>query len=183
MNRQLELFLTILLLLLALVLRVADLAELPPGFNTDELAFNRMTELMRDGDVAVHYDAGDGVGRAGMYALGNMLVTQLTGDGLLGYRLFSLWGGMVSLALLYLLARRLFGPYVALIALGLMSVNLRAIMLSRSATSEVFVPLYLILTLLVLAMTVNLSDKIRFRAPATLPFSMLAVLFGAAGYL
>ncbi len=183
MKRQTELVVITLLLVLAFALRSWDLASLSPGFSTDELAYIRMTEMVRDGDIAIHYQIGDDQTRAGMYAVGNALFSELTGDGLLGYRLFALWGGMAALAALYLLARRLFGPTVGLVAVGVMSVNLRAIMLARSATSEVFVPLYVLLTFYVLAVAVNLHRSIRFRAPQTLPFVLLAVAFGLSGTL
>jgi hypothetical protein len=97
--------------------------------------------------------------------------------------MFSVWGGMIALALLYTLARRLFDPYVALVALGIMTVNLRAILLARSVTSESWVPLYTLLTLLVLVIALNLRHEIRFRTPQTLPFTLLAILFGGSGYL
>jgi 4-amino-4-deoxy-L-arabinose transferase-like glycosyltransferase len=169
--------------LLAAVLRTWDLTRLPPGFDDDELAFIRITETVRQGDVAVYYQIAGTHGRAGMYGIGNMVVTELIGGGLVGYRLFPLWGGLIGLALLYRLARRLFGVPVALIALGVMSTNLCAVLLSRSATSEAWVPAYVLLTLLVLAMAFNLRREVRFHTPVTPHFALLAVLLGASGYL
>lgn len=183
MNRRIELVLVLSLFLLAALLRIWDLTRLPPGFSSDELAYIRITETMRQGDVAVYFQIAGTHARAGLYGIGNMLVTELAGDGLLGYRLFPLFGGLIALALLYTLARRLFGVPVALIALGVMSVNLRAILLSRSATSEAWVPAYVLLALLVLASAFNLRREIRFHTPTTLHFALLAVLTGASGYL
>jgi hypothetical protein len=171
------------LLLLAAVLRIWDLTRLPPGFNDDELAFIRVTETVRQGDVAVYYQIAGTHGRAGMYGVGNMLVTELAGGGLIGYRLFSLWGGLIALALLYRLARRLFGIPVGLIALGVMSTNLRAVLLTRSATSEAWIPAYVLVTLLLLTMAFNLRREVRFHTPITPHFALLAVLIGASGYL
>lgn len=183
MNRRQETFLIVGLLLLAAVLRGWDLTHLPPGFNTDELANIRMTETIRQGHIAIHYQVGDGVGRAGLYPLGNAVAVSLVGDGLLGYRMFSLWAGLVGLALVYALARRLFGPPVALVALGLGAVNLQAILLARTAAPETLVPWYVALVLLALARAFNLYREVRFRMPDTLTFALLGVLFGLSGYL
>ncbi|MBN1200934.1 MAG: glycosyltransferase family 39 protein [Anaerolineae bacterium] len=183
MNRRLELLLVTILLLMAAVLRTWDLTSLPPGFSNDELAYIRITETVRDGDIKVYYHVGDGQGRAVTYALGNATARSLVGDGLLGYRVASVWVGLLTLAALYALARRLFGSQVALIALGVMSVNLRAILLARTAAAETFVPFYTLLVLYGLAEAFNLRREVRFRAVLTLPFALLAVLLGASGYL
>lgn len=183
MNRRRELWLVILLLLLAAGLRIWDLTRLPPGFSYDELAYIRLTEAARNGDVAVYYNVGDNRGHAGMAAIINAPIRTFIGDGLLGYRIFSVWGGLVALALVYALARRLFGPTVALVALGVMAVNLRAILLARTASAEAFVPLYTTLVLLMLVVAFHLRREIEYRVPATLPFAVLAFLFGLSGYL
>lgn len=183
MNRRQELLLIILLLLLASALRGWDITRLPQGFNTTELANIRMTETMRQGHIAIHYQVGDGIGRAGLFPLGNAVAVTLFGDGLLGYRVYSLGAGLVFLALVYALARRLFGPPVALIALGLGAVNLQAILLARSVTPEVFVPLVAALVLFLLARAFHLHLDIVYRLPSTLPFALLGVLFGLSGYL
>ena len=183
MNRRLEALLVLGLLLLAAALRIWDLTRLPPGFNAHELASIRITETVRQGDVAVYYQIDAAPGRAGLYAIGSMITTELTGGGLLGYRLFSLAGASFALALLYALARRLFGVPVALIALGIMTVNLRAILLARSATAESWVPAYVLLTLLLLTMAFNLRREVRFHTPSTVHFALLAVLLGGSGYL
>ncbi len=183
MNRRVELLAVTSFLLLAVLLRVWDLASLPPGFSDDELAHIRMTETVRQGDISVYYQVGGVQGRAGMYAVGNMFATELVGDGLFGYRILSFWMGLLALALLYAVARRLFGVPVALIALGAMSVNLRAVLLSRSVTSEAVVLPYVLLTLFCLLVALNVRRDVRFHTPNTLPFALLAVLFGASGYL
>ena len=183
MNRRQELSLTVVLLLLAAWLRVWDFTRLPLGFNTTELANIRMTETIRQGHIAIHYQVGDGIGRAGLYPLGNAVVATLVGDGLLGYRIYSFGAGLVFLALLYALARRLFGPPVGLIALALGAVNLQSILLARSAMPEAFVPLYAALALFMLARAFHLRRDVIYQLPATFPFAVLGVLFGLGGYL
>ncbi|MBN2303667.1 MAG: glycosyltransferase family 39 protein [Anaerolineae bacterium] len=183
MNRRTELILLTLLFLLAAALRITDLSRLPLGFTDDELAHIRITETVREGDIAVHYPMDDGRGRTGMYGIGNRLATDIAGDGLFGYRMFPFWGSLVSLAVLYRLARRLFGPPIALIALALVAVNLRAILLARTATPEAFVPGYTMLMLYVLTRAFYLRRDVTFRAPDTLWFALLALLAGMSGYL
>jgi 4-amino-4-deoxy-L-arabinose transferase-like glycosyltransferase len=183
LNKRIELWLVTGLLLLAALLRLWDLTRLPPGFSENELAYLRITETVRQRDVAVYYQVGDGQARAGMYAVGNALVTELVGGGLFGYRMLPLWAGMMALALLYALARRLFSAPVALIALGVMSTNLHAVILARTASPEAVMPAYVLLTLLVLTVAFNLHHEVRFRTLTTSSFALLAVLLGAGGYL
>lgn len=183
MKRQTELWLVTGLLLLAAILRIWHIAELPPGFTTDELAYIDITESVREGNVAVYYLAPDGTARAGMYGVPNSLLTGLTGDGLIGYRLLPLISGLITLALLYALARRLFGVPVALAALVAGTINMRLILLSRTGSAEALMPLYVVLTLLMLAVAFNLRATIRFHTPGTVPFAVLGLLFGATGYL
>lgn len=183
MNRRTELGFVTILLLLAAVLRLWSLGDLPPGFATDELASIHMTELVRGGEVAVYYVAPDGTSRAGLYGVFNSVMTGLVGDGLLGYRALPAFSGLLTLALLYALARRLFGVRVALVALAVAVVNLRLILLARSATAEMLVMPFVLLALLVLVMTFNLRRTIHFHTPDTLLFAALAFLAGTAGYL
>jgi 4-amino-4-deoxy-L-arabinose transferase-like glycosyltransferase len=182
-SRRTELLAVTSLLLVAVVLRVWDITRLPPGFSDNELAYIRITETVRQGEVAVHYQVGDGHGRAGMYGIINAVVVGLVGDGLLGYRLLAFWSSLLTLALLFVFTRRLFGATLALVALAFMTVNLRAILLARTATAETLVPLFVLLTLLALAAAFNLHEQVRFRVPDTLPFALLAILAGTSGYL
>jgi len=183
LKRRHELILVTGLLLLAALLRLWDLTRLPPGFSDDELAQIRISESVRQGEVAVSYDVGDGPIRAAMFGAVNALATELIGDGLLGYRVLSFWLGMLALALLYWMGRRLFSQPVGLIALGLMTVNLRAILLARSVTPEAALPAYVILAVALLAIAFHLRSEIAFRVPQTGSFAMLAALLGASGYL
>ncbi|HEX3050642.1 MAG TPA: glycosyltransferase family 39 protein [Aggregatilineaceae bacterium] len=182
MNKKLELWLVVLLLLLVALLRVWDLTCLPPGFTDDEITAIRMSENVRDGDVRVYYPIGGG-GRAAMFSIFNTLSTSAVGDGLLGYRMLPVWCGLITLALLYRLARRLFDVRLALITLGLLAVNMRAIWLSRTVTAEAVVPLFVVLTLLTLVIAFNMRQEVYFRVPDTLPFVLLALLLGIGGYL
>lgn len=183
MNRRIELWLVTVLLLLAAGLRVWALEDLPPGFNDRELTYIHITEMVRDGDVAVYYQDGAGDGHAAMYGIVNGVLSTFTGDGLIGYRLLPVFSGLMTLALLYALARRLFGVPAALVALAMASVNLHLIFLSRTATAPALVPAYVLLTVFVLTLAFNLRREIEFHSPGTLVFALLAFLLGSSGYL
>ena len=183
LKRHVELVLVTSLLILAAVLRIWDLTQLPPGFSDDEFAYIRITETVRQGDVAVYYQVGDMHGRAGLVAIGHVLITELAGGGMLGYRLLSLWTGLGTLALIYAFTRRLFNVQIALIALGAMAINLRLILLARTPSAESIVPAYVLLFLLVLAIAFNLRREITFSTPGTPAFALLALTLGGAGYL
>ncbi|MBN1563970.1 MAG: hypothetical protein JXA10_09025 [Anaerolineae bacterium] len=183
MKRQLELVLVTSLFILAAVLRIWDLTTLPPGFSNDELAYIRITETVRQGDVAVYYQVGDMHGRAGLVAIGHMLITELAGGGMLGFRLLSLWTGLGTLALAYAVARRFFGAPVALVTLGAMTVNFRLILLARTPTSEAVIPAYVLVFLLTLAIAFNLRREITFSTPGTPSFALLALILGGVGYV
>lgn len=183
MNRRLELGLITGILLLAAVLRLADLTHLPPGFSDDELAYINITETVREGDVAVFYQVGDGEGRAGLYGVFNSVLTGMVGDGLLGYRVLPFFSGMLALALGYALARRMFDVTVALVALGCMAVNLRLIMLARTGAAEALVPTVVLLVVLALVTAFHLRQEIKFHTPGTIAFALLGLLLGLTGYL
>ncbi len=183
MSRRQEILLVTLILLIGALFRAWDLSRLPPGFSNEELAYIRLTEAVQGGNVSVYYQVGDGHGRAGLYAAVNAVVSGAAGDGLVGYRLLPFLAGLLTLAMLYAFTRRLFGYRVALLALAAMALNVRAVLLARTATAESLVPLYVLLTALALAVAFHVGRTVRFRAPVTGVFALLAALFGMSGYL
>ncbi len=183
MNSKQSLWLVVALSLLAAVFRIWDLSTLPAGFTHDEIAYLRMTETLRQGEVAVYYQVGDGHGRALGFSLLNIPVTNLLGGGFLGYRLVPVAASSLTLALLYALARRLFGRPVALIAVGAMAINFRVLLLARTSAAESIVPLMVVFTLWLMVGAFNVRREIIFRAPDTFPFALLAVALGAVGYV
>lgn len=183
MSRRQEILLVTLILLIGALFRAWGLSRLPPGFSNEELAYIRLTEAVQGGDISVYYQVGDGHGRAGLYAAANAVANAAVGDGLMGHRLLPFWAGLLTLALLYTFTRRLFGRPAALLALAAMSLNVRAVLLARTATAEALIPLYVLLTAFVLAVAFHVGRTVRFRAPVTGAFALLAVLFGMSGYL
>ena len=183
MKHQREMALATVLLLLAATLRLWGLAQFPAGFSDNELAYIRITEAMRVGNVSVYYQAGTGHVCAGLYGVPNVVLTELVGDGLIGYRALPFFAAMLTLAVAWALARRLFGDAVALATLGALAVNGRAITLARTASAEALVPLFTLLVVWGLVIAFHLRRKVRFAPPSTLAFATLGGLLGAAGYL
>jgi hypothetical protein len=75
------------------------------------------------------------------------LITQITGRGLLLWRLPSVWIGMLSLAVTASLMKRLFGVRVALLTVGLMAVSFWSVWIGRAVLHVTLMPLLTTLTL------------------------------------
>jgi hypothetical protein len=108
-------------------------------------------------------------------------VTGVTGGGLIGYRMLSVWAGLFSLALMYALGKRLFGAPAGLAAMGLLAVNMLPILLSRVAVREAMLPMFFTALLLALALALPIYGR-RSEAGAT-PFAALGVLLGVGFYI
>lgn len=169
-----------LLLLLGTFLRLWDIATLPPGLNRDEISDIRIAETVRQGRVEVFYELG-GEGREGLFPAVLAAVTGVTGGGLIGYRMLSVWAGLLSLALMYALGKRLFGAPAGLAAMGLLAVNMLPILLSRVAVREAMLPMFFTAILLALALALPIYGR-RTAAGAT-PFAALGVLLGVGFYI
>ncbi len=183
MKHQHEIALATVLLVLAASLRLWGLAQLPAGFSDNELAHIRITEAVRAGSVSVYYQAGDGRVCTGLYGVLNSVLTEAVGDGLIGYRMLSFFAAMLTLAAAWALARRLFGGAVALVTLGALAVNGRAVALARTASAEALVPLFVLLVAWGLVIAFHLRRRVRFAPPSTPAFAALGGLLGAVGYL
>lgn len=128
------------LLLVAAFFRTWDLTTNPPGLHPDELINTRLSEQLRQGDVAVIYDDVEPA-REGLYYAVLAASTTATGRGLMLWRLPSVWLAMLSLSVATLLARRLYGRRVALMALGLMAVSFWAVWMGRTVQHVALMPL------------------------------------------
>jgi 4-amino-4-deoxy-L-arabinose transferase-like glycosyltransferase len=179
----LQLLYIVLILLVAAGLRIADLTRLPPGFSDAEIRNIQGAESVRQGAIASLYNVGDPAGGyEGLYPIVQALVTSLIGEGLLCYRIVSLWCGLVSVALMYALARRLFGSYAGLVAAITLTVGLWPVLLSRSAIREtLLLPLGLAM-LYTLARALHLSRTVQPNAPSTLSYTALGVLLSVMVY-
>jgi len=132
--------LVVLLLLLAAFLRMSHLGTLPPGFSDSEITDIRIAETARLGRVEVFYNV-NGQGREGLYQSVLAAATS-AGGGLIGYRIFSVWIGVITLALVYVLGKHLFGGLAGLAAAALLSVSMLPSVLARFVGPEATLPLY-----------------------------------------
>ncbi|MBZ0307582.1 MAG: hypothetical protein K8I82_16060, partial [Anaerolineae bacterium] len=96
------------LLLVGVFLRVWDLSTLPPGFSQQEIISVDITQQIQEGAGQVFFRTGEDEGQESFYHILNAGMTRLVGDGLIGYRILSVWSGLLTLAFLYRAARWLF---------------------------------------------------------------------------
>ena len=182
MTSRMSYFFAILLLLLGAVLRFTDLATLPQGFSDDEIINIRLVDNVRQGDIFVFYPGEDG-GREGLYHLFVAFVTTFVGEGAIGYRILSVWLGMLSIAVVYTLAHHLFNPIVGVLAAGLVTVNMSAILLSRAVSSDATVLFLVSATLLALARSLPVYRRTRVVTSNIVSFAGLGALMGIGFYL
>lgn len=171
------------LLLVGVFLRVWDLSTLPPGFSQQEIISVDITQQIQEGAGQVFFRTGEDEGQESFYHILNAGMTRLVGDGLIGYRILSVWSGLLTLAFLYRAARWLFGPGIALVAVAILVTDIEAVMLSRSATRLSLTPLFVTATLTLITWTFRLHQPIRPTRPITLRYAALGYLAGIALYV
>ncbi len=182
-QRRFQLILILLILLTAAALRIFDLTRVPPGFSQTEIRTMKAVETARLGMVASFYNVGDGVsGYEGLYPVFQAITTSLIGDGLLCYRVLSMWCGLLSVALMYAVARRLFGRFAGLSAALALAVTLWPVILSRSAIRETLLLPLTLAMLLALSRALHLDRRIEPAIPATAAYTVLGVLVVGMAY-
>ncbi len=184
MSRRLELTLITLLLLLAAFLRINGLARLPAGFSDEEIVNLRIAETARTGRIGVFYnvDAPDYPGRESVFPIMESISTAIFGDGLLCYRLIALWAGLLSVAQVYALGRRLIGQAEGVIAALIFAIGLLPVLLARSVVAQsVLLPITLS-ALLWLARALYLRRDVFPFAPKTVSFTALGIFAALAVY-
>jgi len=174
--------LALLLLLVGTFLRLNGLSTLPAGFNDEEIIDIRIAETARLGRVEVFYEV-QGQGREGLYQSVLAVVTSATGGGLIGYRMLSVWAGLLALALMYALGRRLFGMPAGLAATALLAVGMLPVLLSRSVSREALLPLFVTAVLLTLSLALPVYGARRSYEPNTALFAALGLLLGIGFYI
>ncbi len=173
---------TVVILLFAAILRLWDLTTLPPGLNEGEILDLRITETVREGRLELLYDVG-GEGRESGYGIALAATTSAMGAGLLGYRIFSAWIGMITLALVYALGTRLFGTLAGVAATALLAVNMAHTILTRSISPDMLLPLFVTAVLLALARSLPVYGSRPYREPKATPFASLGLLLGIGFYI
>jgi hypothetical protein len=173
----------LLLLMLAAALRLMQLADLPAGLHPLEQQTIRLMETARRGTITILFEESPnrGVEMLGPTALA--VTTIFTGAGLLALRWTFALASLVTLALVYTLAVRLFGPLAGLASLGLLALSFWPTLLARSILIDSLVPLMVVVTMLALARAVPVYRIAREEAAATAAFATLGAALGMAFYL
>lgn len=138
--------LLVILLEVALLLRLPDLTNLPYVVHGDEAACGLEAYRWLSGGVPSLIS----VGWYGLPVLGYgypALVMKVFGENLLGLRLSSVLIGVLTIALLYALAREFGGRRLAFVAAGLMTVANVSIHFSRMGIHYIHAPCVVLLTL------------------------------------
>lgn len=182
MTSRISYFLVVLLLVLASALRMVDLSHLPQGFSDDEIINIRLVDNVRQGDIYVFFPDEDG-GREGLYHVLAAFVTSFVGEGTIGFRILSVWLGILSVAIVYTLGHHLFNPIIGLLAAGTLTVNMSAILLSRTVSSDATVLFLVSATMLALARSLPVYRRTRVVTSNVVSFAALGVLLGIGFYL
>lgn len=168
-------------ILLAAVIRLVGSSALPPGLNAAEVQDVQLIERVHGGQVEVLYDTGT-EGREGLYHILVAIVTAFIGNDPFGYRMLSVWAGLLALALVYTFARRLYGRVAGIVAMAVMVVPFWSLMLSRTITRETLLPLIVTLTLTALVRALPVYRRPTLN-PGTLPFGILGLVLGLGFYV
>lgn len=161
---------------------MTDLATLPQGISDDEITNVRLVGNAEQGDIRVFYPHEEG-GREGLYHVVVALITTFTGEGTIGYRILSMWLSMISIAIVYILARHLFNPLTALLSMGLLALNMNSNLLAREISSETFTVFIVSATMLALARSLPIYRTTRIVTANTLSFASLGMLWGLSFYV
>jgi 4-amino-4-deoxy-L-arabinose transferase-like glycosyltransferase len=182
LSSRLSYAIAVVVLLIAGALRLWDITTLPYGYNEDEILNVRITETIRQGQIEVFYEV-NAEGYEGLHQTVMALTTLFTGDGTLGYRIISVWAGVLALAVTYTLGVRLYGTLAGLMAMGLLSVLFLPVLVSRLYITEALLPLMIAGGLLALARALPVYRLIHNDDTNMLAFAALGILMGISLYI
>ncbi len=134
------------ILAVALWLRLPDLATLPPNLHGDEVSIGLDARRVLAGEMPTVFAVGWYEVPALSFTL-HAATMALFGNNLFGLRLASLIEGLLSIVLLYLLTRRLWGSRPALLAAAFMTVAAWHIHFSRTGFHYMQAPVATLLAL------------------------------------
>ncbi|MFZ5916610.1 MAG: PA14 domain-containing protein [Chloroflexota bacterium] len=142
--RRLEIVVVVLLLLLATFVRLFRLNDLPPGVFIDETNAAMDALGILDGQHVSAFATG-WFETPTLYAFYMAGLFRLLGASFFALKLASILPGLLTVAALYPLARRAFGPATALLSLFLLTMARWHIHMSRWGWNELMPPLFQIL--------------------------------------
>ncbi len=152
-DRRKQNFLLIGVLLLAFVLRIVAIDQVPPGLSHDE-AYNGVTAMqVMDGQHRIFFEINKGIEPLIIYL--EALAFYGFGVGPVPLRLVNVFCGLLTVALVYPLASRLFNRRVALLAMTGLAISFWSIFVSRLTLRAVTFPPLLMLTLYFLERSLN----------------------------
>ncbi|MBP7687952.1 MAG: glycosyltransferase family 39 protein [Thermoflexales bacterium] len=129
------------IVLIAFALRTYAIADIPPGLTHDEVAQLGVSDKILQGDWRLFYADNYGVEPGYHYLLA--LSRLVLGENPIGWRFPAIFGGLLALVVIYVLAARWFGRSIGLLALGAAAVTWWPILLSRATLREIWeVPWY-----------------------------------------
>jgi 4-amino-4-deoxy-L-arabinose transferase-like glycosyltransferase len=126
------------ILLLAGVLRLWGLGDVPPGLAHDEVANWLIARDILGGHHAIYFTAA--YGHEPFYQYAQALAVALFGDNWLGLRWPSAAFGLLSIAAIYILVRRLFDVPVALLTAAWLAVSFWPLFYARVAVRAITLP-------------------------------------------
>ncbi len=182
MSNRLAFWIAVLILFAGAFLRFYQLSTVPPGLNDAEIVDARIAETVRQGRTEIFFALGE-QGREGAYPALLASFTTVVGGGVFTMRLFSVFTGMLALAAVYALGKRLYGAPSGLAALALMAVSMLPIVLSRATVAESLAPFLTAMTLLLLSRAYPIFGKPQIQEPALTTFAMLGGLLGLSFYI
>ncbi len=182
MSSRVSFVLAVIILLGATFLRTEDLTTLPVGYTDEEVNSIRITEAAREGNIEVFYNLGN-QGREGIYHVVLALVTTLTGKGTFGYRIFSVWMGLITLASVYAIGRRIFGEIAGLGSMAVLAVMFMPIVFSRQISPMALLPAVSAAVLLLITMTMPVYRRRWQRGDNTIIAAALGFFLGLGIYI
>lgn len=133
----------VLITLAAFGLRIWQLSSIPPGWRDDELINSLViSQKALDGQFAVYYP--DASGHESLYHLFNAAMLFIFGPGTAGIRLLSAILGTLTVPLTYLVANRLFGWKVGLVASAALAFSFWSLMYSRIGIRHISLPVFML---------------------------------------
>ena len=138
---QMERILPATVLVVAVFLRLYSLDTIPTGLLTDE-AFNGLDALrILDGERPIFL--ADNNGREALFVYFQAISIAFLGQSALALRVVSAILGILTVVIAYFLAKRMFGPRVALLASCWVTLSLYHLIFSRTAWRTIALPLFL----------------------------------------
>lgn len=143
------------ILCLAAILRLAALDSIPPGLQHDEVFKTIFVEQVRSGQFPIFFDLNGGNEPFLAYLVTGTLA--LFGGNVLALRLPVAAGGLIGIAALWSLTRRLWGERVAALAALLMATSVWNLMDSRVSLRAIWLPTLMTVGYFLLWRAVNRS--------------------------